>query len=40
MHWVERELERRWLRTHESTTPSDLPWEVAVEVSDVPWEDE
>jgi hypothetical protein len=33
---IERELERRWLATH----PDDeLPGEVQVDLSDVPWED-
>lgn len=39
---VERELERRWLAGH-STGPTsasaDLPGEVAVDLSDLPWEE-
>lgn len=34
---VERELERRWLAAH---APEDLPGAVAVDLSDVPWDDD
>ncbi|MGH9187983.1 MAG: hypothetical protein ACRD0U_19585, partial [Acidimicrobiales bacterium] len=34
---IERELERRWLDAHPD---DDLPGEVAVDLSSVPWDDE
>ena len=39
---VERELERRWLEGHgigPVSRSNDLPGEVAVDLSDVPWEE-
>lgn len=40
--FVERELERRWLGAHErdATPQTDLPGEVPVDLSDLPWIDE
>lgn len=36
---IERELERRWLAGHR-VNPGDLPGEIAVDLSDLPWESE
>lgn len=36
---IERELERRWLAGHESGDDDpDLPDEVSIDLSDVPWD--
>lgn len=37
---VERELERRWLAGYQQQPPDDLPGEVPVDLSAVPWEPE
>lgn len=37
---VERELERQWLAAHDRATAAaavDLPGEIAVDLTDVPW---
>lgn len=36
---VERELERRWLEAHTGGETADLPGEVAVDLSAVPWDE-
>jgi hypothetical protein len=35
---VDRELELRWIARHDSTGDRDLPADVPVDLSDVPWE--
>lgn len=35
---VERELERRWLAAHGGSVDHDLPGEVPVDLSAVPWD--
>jgi post-segregation antitoxin (ccd killing protein) len=39
---VDRELERRWLRAHQRQEgpPADLPQEVPVDLTDLPWDEE
>lgn len=40
---VERELENRWLKVHqrlEGADQSDLPQDVPVDLSDLPWDEE
>lgn len=37
---IERELERRWLEGRGEAAADDLPGEVPVDLSDVPWEGE
>lgn len=34
---VERELEKRWLKAHEQA--ADVPQEVPIDLSDLPWDD-
>ncbi|CAN5135688.1 hypothetical protein BH20ACT5_BH20ACT5_21730 [soil metagenome] len=36
---IERELERRWLAGHE-VADADLPGEVPVDLTELPWDDE
>ncbi len=37
---IERELERRWLAGHEGGDDDpDLPGEVGIDLSDLPWDD-
>lgn len=35
---IDRELERRWLAAHRGPAEDGLPGEVAVDLSDLPWE--
>lgn len=35
---VDRELEQRWIAAHDSAHDPDLPADVPVDLSDVPWE--
>lgn len=37
---IERELEQRWLDAHPAEFEVDLPGEVQVDLSAVPWDDE
>lgn len=35
---IERELEKRWMAGHQLELETDLPQEVPVDLSDLPWE--
>ncbi len=39
---VERELEKRWLKVHERRSPADadLPQDIPVDLSGLPWDEE